>query len=75
MRRRLLSLILVGLFCLSILGTIGIAAERKGKLTIWAWDPNFNIPVMAEVKPGTKKLNPKVKLRLSRWPRLMWSKD
>ena len=41
-----------------------IAAERKGKLTIWAWDPNFNIPVMAEAKARYQKLNPKVEIEI-----------
>ena len=62
--KRLLSLVLVGLLCVSILGTVGIAAEKKGKLTIWAWDPNFNIPVMAEAKARYQKLNPKVEIEI-----------
>ena len=62
--KRLVSLCLVALVCISIMGTMGMAAEKSGKLTIWAWDPNFNIPVMAEAKARYQKVNPKVEIEI-----------
>jgi len=40
------------------------AAEKSGKITIWAWDPNFNIPIMEEAKQRYVKDNPKVEIEI-----------
>lgn len=52
-------LILVSLFILTLL-TLGNAQGEKPKITIWAWDPNFNIPIMQEAAQRYKKINPNV---------------
>ncbi len=62
--RRWLPLFLVLLLLLTILGTTVFAAEKSGKITIWAWDPNFNIPVMAEAKARYQKVHPKVEIEI-----------
>lgn len=40
------------------------SAKKSGKLTIWAWDPNFNIPVMNKAKELYTKDNPDVKVEV-----------
>jgi lactose/L-arabinose transport system substrate-binding protein len=37
-------------------------APKTGKLTIWAWDPNFNIPIMELAAKNYNKANPGVKI-------------
>jgi lactose/L-arabinose transport system substrate-binding protein len=46
---------------------IGLAAllyAEKAKITIWAWDPNFNIPIMQEAAARYKKINPDVEFEI-----------
>jgi lactose/L-arabinose transport system substrate-binding protein len=43
---------------LAISGIIVTASGKVGKITIWAWDPNFNIAVMKEAKARYQKANP-----------------
>lgn len=38
--------------------------EKSGKITIWAWDPNFNIAIMNEAKAMYQKTNPKVEIEV-----------
>jgi len=52
------SIILITLFVLVLLSIGG--AQEKPKITIWAWDPNFNIPIMQEAAQRYKKINPNV---------------
>jgi len=33
---------------------------EKAKITIWAWDPNFNIAIMQEAANRNMKINPNV---------------
>jgi lactose/L-arabinose transport system substrate-binding protein len=40
------------------------SAEKSGKITIWAWDPNFNIAIMNEAKARYTKDNPKVEIEI-----------
>ena len=47
----------------AISGTVA-AAGKTGKITIWAWDPNFNIPVMKEAKTRYQKVNPGVQIEI-----------
>ncbi|MEZ0537356.1 ABC transporter substrate-binding protein [Caldicellulosiruptoraceae bacterium PP1] len=55
----ILSLVLVG----EIYNATSVkAATKEGKITIWAWDPNFNIAIMNEASSRYKKMNPKVKI-------------
>lgn len=49
---------------LSIGGITVMASGESGKITIWAWDPNFNIPVMAEAKARYQKTNPNVEIEI-----------
>jgi lactose/L-arabinose transport system substrate-binding protein len=44
--------------------TILAGNGKTGKITIWAWDPNFNIAVMEEAKARYRKTNPKVQINI-----------
>lgn len=39
-------------------------AEKSGKLTIWAWDPNFNVAIMNEAANRYKENNPGVEVEV-----------
>ncbi len=39
-------------------------AGNSGKVTIWAWDPNFNIAIMNEAKARYQKDNPNVEVEI-----------
>jgi lactose/L-arabinose transport system substrate-binding protein len=54
------------MLALTICGaTSGLAkTEKSGKLTIWAWDPNFNIAVMKEAKARYQKINPQAEVNI-----------
>jgi len=41
------------------------AAEKSGEITIWSWDPNFNIPIMKEAAERYAKDNPKVTFEIT----------
>ncbi|PMQ02060.1 MAG: ABC transporter substrate-binding protein [Dictyoglomus sp. NZ13-RE01] len=56
----IISLILIA-FALGVLN----AAEKVGKITIWCWDPNFNIPIMKEAAARYQKINPKVQFEIA----------
>jgi lactose/L-arabinose transport system substrate-binding protein len=63
LKRFLFVLLVVCLALASFSGLAVIAAgEKSGKITIWAWDPNFNIPVMKEAKARYQKVNPYVQI-------------
>jgi len=49
-----------------LLGLIEIAsaAELSGKITIWCWDPNFNVAIMEEAAARYNKINPNVKIEI-----------
>lgn len=40
-------------------------AEKSGKVTVWAWDPNFNIAIMKEAAARYNKDNPKVQIEIT----------
>ncbi|QUI22446.1 extracellular solute-binding protein [Vallitalea pronyensis] len=40
------------------------SAADEGKITIWAWDPNFNIAIMEQAKEIYLKDNPKVEIEI-----------
>lgn len=45
--------------------TAGAAPEAKNeKLTVWAWDPNFNIAIMNEAKTRYAAINPNVEIEV-----------
>lgn len=49
-----------------LLGLVEIAsaAELSGKITIWCWDPNFNVAIMEEAAARYNKINPNVKIEI-----------
>lgn len=53
-------------FCMAVsmvgFGGMTTAAGKPSKITVWAWDPNFNIPVMKEAAARFKKVNPNVQV-------------
>jgi lactose/L-arabinose transport system substrate-binding protein len=71
MKRKIFSFLLILIFALSILSgckkteqTSNQPTEKSGKITIWAWDPNFNIAIMNEAKARYTKDNPKVEVEI-----------
>jgi lactose/L-arabinose transport system substrate-binding protein len=62
--KRLFSMLLVVCVLFSIFGVTVMAGGKSGKITIWAWDPNFNVPVMAEAKARYQKINPSVEIEI-----------
>ena len=62
MKKILMTLILMVL----LLGLVGSAnaAELSGKITIWCWDPNFNVAIMEEAAARYNKINPNVKIEI-----------
>lgn len=74
MRRKSLSILLILSLFISIFagcsktqqtsGQDNKPAEKSGKITIWAWDPNFNIAIMNEAKARYTKDNPKVEIEI-----------
>ncbi|WAM36416.1 ABC transporter substrate-binding protein [Caldicellulosiruptor acetigenus] len=70
--KRVISIAIVSLVILSLVlvggvysGNVTKAATKEGKITIWAWDPNFNIAIMNEASNRYKKINPKVKFEIA----------
>src|SRR4051794_36452810 len=45
-------------------GTVTKKAAPSGKVTIWAWDPNFNIAVLKVAAANYKKVNPGVEVNI-----------
>lgn len=39
-------------------------AEKSGKITVWAWDPNFNISIMNEAAKRYSEANPGVEIEV-----------
>lgn len=63
--KKLLSLMLALMLALSMAGT-ALAADGKddGKITIWTWDPTFNIAAMEVAKEMFKKDHPDVEVTI-----------
>lgn len=61
--KRLMPIFLLCCVLFSLFGLSAGAAD-SGKITIWAWDPNFNIPVMEEAKARYQKTNPQVEMEV-----------
>lgn len=71
MKRKIFSFLLMLIFTLSILSgckkteeTSNQPTEKSGKITIWAWDPNFNVAIMNEAKERYTKENPNVQIEV-----------
>jgi len=70
--KKILSLVLASLMMVSVAScgkktttsTDTTSKEKSGKITIWAWDPNFNIAIMNEAKAIYQKTNPKVDIQV-----------
>ena len=60
LKRKFIILVVVCLFLIVSSITYAESTEKSGKVTIWAWDPNFNIPIMKEAADRYVKENPKV---------------
>lgn len=64
--KKLVSLLVICTMLFSITAfsttTATKAAGKTGKITIWAWDPNFNVPVMNSAAAAYKKANPNVEV-------------
>ena len=63
MKKKLLSLLLAGVMVLSLAACGGGGEEKEkeadpNKLTVMAWDPNFNIPALKAAEAEYKKTNP-----------------
>lgn len=39
-------------------------AELSGTVTVWAWDPNFNVPIMQEAAERYNAINPNVEIEI-----------
>lgn len=55
-------IIFVVVFLFLIVSSINYAetTEKSGKITIWCWDINFNVPIMKDAAEKYRKDNPKV---------------
>jgi len=62
--KRVSCMFLVMCVLFSIFGITVMAGGNSGKITIWAWDPNFNIPVMAEAKARYQKTYPNMEIEI-----------
>ncbi|MEJ5258374.1 MAG: sugar ABC transporter substrate-binding protein [Fervidobacterium sp.] len=47
-----------------LLSLAGVVLAETAKITIWAWDPNFNIAIMNEAAARYKKINPNVEFEI-----------
>ncbi|MCL2819243.1 MAG: extracellular solute-binding protein [Oscillospiraceae bacterium] len=78
--KKLLALILVLVLAASVVacggnggGTAGTdgsapAGELKGEVTVWCWDPNFNIPAMTEAARIYNAINPDAVINIVETP-------
>ena len=64
--KKLLSLLLVFMLLLSVVACSGEeeASEENAKLTIWAWDPNFNIAIMEKARDIYLESHPDVEFEI-----------
>ena len=63
MRRKLVSAILAATVVGSMIAAVPVAAESNDEtLTVWCWDPNFNIYAMKQAEAAYQKDHPDFKL-------------
>jgi len=60
MKKSIVCLLVIALF-VTIFGAAG-AEDSDGKITVWAWDPSFNIAIMKEAAARYEAINPDVKI-------------
>jgi len=65
LKRKFIILVVVCLFLIVSSITYAESTEKSGKITIWSWDPNFNIPIMQEAAKRYTKDNPKVTFEIA----------
>jgi len=65
LKKKFMICIVVFLFLIVSGITYAEAAEKAGQITIWSWDPNFNIPIMQEAAERYAKDNPKVTFEIT----------
>ena len=65
LKRKFMICVVVCLFLIVSGITYAGAAEKSGEITIWSWDPNFNIPIMQEAAERYAKDNPKVTFEIT----------
>jgi len=65
LKRKFMICVVVCLFLIVSGITYAGAAEKSGEITIWSWDPNFNIPIMKEAAERYAKDNPKVTFEIT----------
>jgi lactose/L-arabinose transport system substrate-binding protein len=61
--KRFLSVLVLLVFMVG-LGITANAADSSGKITIWCWDPNFNVAIMEEAAERYSKTNPNVEFEI-----------
>ncbi|HPG19690.1 MAG TPA: hypothetical protein PLG58_03780, partial [Flexilinea sp.] len=60
MKKSIVCLLVIALF-VTIFGAAG-AEDSDGKITVWAWDPSFNIAIMKEAAARYEAINPDIKI-------------
>ncbi|HOW07650.1 MAG TPA: extracellular solute-binding protein [Flexilinea sp.] len=60
MKKSIVCLLVIALF-VTIFGAAG-AEDSDGKITVWAWDPSFNIAIMKEAAARYEAINPEIKI-------------
>lgn len=60
MKKTFVCLLVIALFA-TIFGAAG-AENSDGKITVWAWDPSFNIAIMKEAASRYEAINPDIKI-------------
>lgn len=61
--KRFLVIFMMSVMLLGFVGS-GLAAEPSGTITIWAWDPNFNIAIMEEAAERYTQMYPNVEFEI-----------
>ena len=66
--KKLLAVALIALMALTAVFANGAkesaTAEKTNTLTVWAWDPNFNIPALLEAEKIYQATHPDFKLNI-----------
>ena len=66
--KKLVSLLLVLLMAMSLVSVSAVAEDSSHKLTVWCWDPAFNIYAMQEAAKFYKEIDPAFELEVIETP-------
>ncbi len=66
--KKLVSLLLVLLMAVSLVSVSAVAEDTSHKLTVWCWDPAFNIYAMQEAAKFYKEIDPAFELEVIATP-------